>query len=75
MAQIIGLVLVIALVYAVKAVAVMRSHDDIAEKFTSFSWMSVRAEDKATVESWAVEEEAKASETAVSLGGLRPAGV
>lgn len=74
MVQIIGFMLVVVLVYAVKAAVIVKSHDDIAEKSESFSWMHARSEDEAIAESWAVEEP-QVSEASVSLGSLRPAGV
>ena len=74
MLQVIGFVLVIALVFAIKAVVIVKSHDDLAAQSASFSWMSARPQDVAVAESWSVAEEAAVSEASVPLGNLRPAG-
>ena len=70
MLQILGLILIIALIYAVKAVSIARQHKDLAANSASFSYMSLREEDEAVAESWTVEEE---RESGVSLGTLRGA--
>lgn len=57
MVQLAVFILVLALVYAAKAVAVAKTHADLASKSATFSWASVRPEDEATAASWTVEEE------------------
>ena len=73
MLEIIGFVAIVALVYSVKAVAVMKTHDELAVDSTSFSWASVRPEDVALAESWTVEEPAAAPQR-VPVGALRHVG-
>lgn len=70
MLQLIGLILILALIYTVKAVSISRQHEDLAANSASFSFMSAREEDEAVAESWTVEEE---REPSVSLGTLRGA--
>ena len=70
MLQLIGLIVILALIYAVKAISVVRQHKDLAANSASFSFMSLREEDEAVAESWTVEEE---REPSVSLGTLRGA--
>lgn len=74
MLQIIGLVLVIAVVFAIKAVAIVRTHDQLIAQDASFSWMHARPEDEAVAATWSVEEEAQRSDTRVAVGALRPIG-
>lgn len=75
MLQVIGIVVVLAVVYVIKAVAVMKSHESLAEQSTAFSWARMRAEDEATAAAWATEEETvTVSEPRVTLGTLRHAG-
>ena len=66
MLQLLGLILVIAAIYGVKAFFIVRQHAQLAEQDTSFNFMSMREEDEATAESWTVEEE-----PAVPMIGLR----
>ena len=73
MLQVIGFVLVIAAVYAIKAVVIARTHEQLAEQGSSFSWMHARTEDEAVAATWSVEEEPRAAESRVSVGVLRPA--
>ena len=74
MLQIIGLVLVIAAVFAIKTVAIVRTHDRLIAQDASFSWMHVRPEDEAVAAAWSVEEEARHSDARVAVGALRPIG-
>lgn len=75
MLQIVGFVVVLAVVYAVKALAVVRTHEELAEQSVAFSWTAPRPEDVETAAAWAVEEEAAARAASnVSLPALRQAG-
>jgi len=56
MIQLIALVLVIAAVYAIKAFAIMRQHDELALNSTSFSWASAREQDAEEAQAWTIEE-------------------
>ncbi len=71
MLQIVGFVFVLALVYAIKVVVVMRAHEELVEDCATFSWMSAHPEDQAVAESWTLEEEP--TQAGVVVGGLRPA--
>ena len=59
----------LVVVYAVKAAAVLRAHDELVKQSVSFSWMSARSEDAARAENWAAEEEAAAEARARSAQG------
>ena len=61
MVQLVVFVLALVAVYAIKAVAVARTHDELAQNSASFSWMSARPEDEATAASWATAEEAESA--------------
>ena len=74
MLQIVGFVLVIAAMYAIKAVVISRAHDQLAGQSSSFSWMSARPEDEALAAAWSVAEEPQRAETHVATGALRPIG-
>ena len=72
MLQIIGLVFVVAVVYAIKAVVIARSHVRLADLGSSFSWMHARPEDEVLAATWAVEEEPQRLEARVPVHALRP---
>ena len=76
MVQLVAFIVVLALVYAIKAVAIARTHDELAQDSASFSWAAARPEDVATAASWAEEEEAVVQRRAVasSPSMLRHAG-
>lgn len=65
-------VLVLVAIFAIKAVSIVRTHDDLAANAAAFSWASARPEDLALAESWTVEEP-QAADASVSLGALRHA--
>ena len=65
-------ILVLIAVFAIKAVSVMRTHDDLAANAAAFSWASARPEDLARAESWSTEEP-QTVDAGVSLGSLRHA--
>lgn len=73
MLEIVGFVAVIAAVFALKAVSIVKGHDELAAKSASFSWMSMTEEDRAVAESWSVEEE-RVPESRVSFGTLHRVG-
>ena len=75
MMQIVALVFVLALVYAIKTISVMRQHEELAQDCASFSWMHAREEDVALAESWATEEETEAIGGHVGVGHMRHAGM
>lgn len=68
MVQFVVFTLVLAIVYALKAAAVWRGHEALAEKSASFSWASMRPQDEARAIAWATEEAAPVSEPRASLG-------
>lgn len=76
MVQLVVFVLVLALVYAIKAVVIARTHDELVQDATSFSWAAARPQDEVTAASWAIEEEAVEQRRAVasSPSMLRHAG-
>ena len=74
MVELIGFVVIIAAIYIVKAVSIAKTHGELAEDCASFSWASAREEDVLKAESWAVEEEPKATDYASSLGTFRRIG-
>ena len=73
MLQIVGLIFILALIYAVKAIAIAKQSGELAQMSASFSWMHARKQDAEMAEAWTVEEPAKAPER-VTRGTLRPAG-
>ena len=66
MVQLVVFVLVLALVYAIKAVVIARTHDELVQDATSFSWAAARPQDEVTAASWAIEEEAVEQRRAVA---------
>ena len=56
MVQLVVLMIVLAIVYAVKAAVIARGHKGLAEKHASFCWSAIRPQDEATVASWTQEE-------------------
>ena len=66
--------IVLALVFAAKAIAIVRTHDEIAEKSAAFSWASMRAEDAERAQNWEAEEAAASSESSFALGTMRRIG-
>lgn len=61
MLEIMVLVLVLAVVYAVKAVSIMKSADEIAENSASFSWMKPEVPEPGAEPAWLREEQADAA--------------
>ena len=70
MVQLVVFIIVLAVVYAVKAFAIAKTHDDLAVNSASFSWASARPQDEATAASWAVEEEPSQRRAAVSAPSM-----
>jgi len=69
MVQVIAFVAVLAVVFALKAVAIMRTHDELAQAGAQFSWMAIRPQDEATAASWAEGEDVEStSERRVAVG-------
>ena len=66
--------IVLALVFAAKAIAIVRTHDEIAEKSATFSWASMRAEDAQRAQNWESEEAASRSESRYAVGAMRRIG-
>lgn len=73
MLQIAGIVLVLAAIYAIKAFAITRNTEHMAEQSASFSWMSMREQDRETAAAWAEQETIRPREN-ISLNSLRRAG-
>ena len=73
MIEIIGLVAVLAVVFALKAVSIAKTHDELVADCASFSWASAREEDAALAESWTVEEEPRTPDYA-TVGTFRRVG-
>ena len=57
MLQLVVFMVVLAVVYALKAWAVMRGHDELAAQDAAFSWMSLRPQDEETAAAWAADEQ------------------
>ena len=69
MVQVMVFVVVLATVFALKAVAIMRTHDELAQDSAQFSWVTIRPQDEATAASWAEEEAVEsASQSRVVVG-------
>lgn len=67
MMNVLAIVVVLVAIYAVKAVVMLRSHDDAIGKSATFSWMTP---EEGTVPAWELEGAAKA-EAPASLPLLR----
>jgi len=70
MVQLVVFLIVLAIVYAVKAVVVAKTHDELAVNSASFSWAAARPQDEATAASWAVEEESSQRRDVVSAPSM-----
>ena len=57
MLQIITFLLVLALVYVIKAVAVMLSHEELAEDAAAFSWVHAENGENGSPTAWVYDEE------------------
>ena len=57
MLQIITFLLVLALIYVIKAVAVMLSHEELAEDAAAFSWVHAEEAGNGPTTAWVYDEE------------------
>ena len=74
MLLIITLLLALALIYVIKAGAVMLAHEDLAQKSASFSWVRGDSYDESETPIWATGEPdpaAEAEQRRVAAPGLR----
>lgn len=70
MVQLVVFLVVLAIVYAVKAVVVAKTHDELAANSASFSWAAARPQDETTAASWVVEEESSQRRDVVSAPSM-----
>ena len=57
MLQIITFLLVLALIYAIKAVAVMLSHEELSENAATFAWVHAEEAGNGSPTAWVYDEE------------------
>ena len=62
------IVLALVLVFALKAVAIVKGHEGLASNGASFSWMRMRTQDVQTAEEWTQEQPAIERQPRVALG-------
>lgn len=75
MIQLIVFLIVLAVVFALKTVAVLKTQDDIIANSEAFSWMHAREQDAETAAQWATEEDTElAVQPRVSMGTMRRVG-
>ena len=60
--------LALVLVYALKAVAIVKGHEDLTSYDTSFSWARIRPQDVQTAQEWTQERPAVERQPRVALG-------
>ena len=70
MMQLVVFIAVLAVVFALKAVAIVKTHDDLAVNSASFSWAAARPQDEAKAEAWAEQEEADQRRALVSAPSM-----
>ena len=54
--QIAVFAIALVVVFAIKAIAILKTHDELVANDASFSWMSARPEDEMAAAEWATEE-------------------
>ena len=75
MMQIAVFAIALVVVFAIKAIAIMKTHDELVANDASFSWMSARQQDEQLAAQWSVEEpDTNVSSATVTLGGMRRVG-
>ena len=57
MLQIITFLLVLALIYVIKAVVIMQSHEELAEDAAAFSWVHAENGENGPTTAWVYDEE------------------
>ena len=72
--EIVVFAVVLAAVFALKALAIVRGHEKIVADSASFSWTSARPEDAEKAANWADEQPIELPEARVALGGMRRVG-
>lgn len=70
MVQLVVFIAVLAVVFAVKAVAIVKTHDELVANSVSFSWAAARPQDETKAESWAEQEEADQRRAVVSAPSM-----
>jgi len=63
--------IVLVAIYAIKAVSIVRSHNELAEKSAAFSWVAPEQRDEAAPAPWQLDEAATARKAHVARPAMR----
>lgn len=73
MMQLAVLMIALVVIFAIKAISITKTHEELAENCSSFSWASIRPQDQETAASWTTEESVE-ERMPVSYGVMRQTG-
>ena len=73
MLQIAAVILALVVIYAIKAFAITKTHEELSANSTAFSWVRADADEEGAVPIWATGDvdEAEAAPSRVPVAGFR----